>query len=222
MGSVQLPAIPEKMPQALLLLCLLLLPALGQAGSECAVREPPPERWRLVQETLGAQIFEPTEEGVYPQGMARVQWHVQPERLYEQIWHYEHFAEFVPDVVRSEVLERRPREVWVYQRLRFPGPIQDRQYVMRSEDTSEPEQHHYRVRWELSPQPLPPDHGDFPLPEAFRGCWDIEAGTGGGLDAIYWIELAPGGWVPDFAVSNGMRQYLEDLTGALRRRLGIP
>ena len=53
-------------------------------------------------------------------------------------------------------------------------------------------------------------------PASFSGCWDIRPGHDQGLDAVYWIELEPGGLLPDWIVRTAMRRYLTELMKALQ------
>lgn len=149
--------------------------------------------------------------------MARLEWDKDPETLYRLIWNYALFPGVIPNVRHSQILESRQHQVWVYQQLQFPGPVRDRHYIIKSSNNkSRPLKRHFRVEWILDHQfPLPRQTGMI-SPASFSGCWDIRPGHDQGLDAVYWIELEPGGLLPDWIVRTAMRRYLTELMKALQ------
>jgi hypothetical protein len=198
-----------------------ILAAPLSAASPCDEADRPGTAWELSAQTPLAAIYQPVNStGSPPGALVRIQWDADPDLLFEIIWDYEHFADFIPNVKSSRILAKQADRVWVYQQLHLPGPARDRHYVLVSNTAqSNPLQHHYRVEWNLSTQyPLPDD--DLKVtPEHFRGCWKIEAHTPRGLAASYWIELQPGGLLPRWVTQAALRHYVTDLMTALHQRL---
>ena len=80
-------------------------------------------------------------------------------------------------------------------------------------------QQHYRVEWSLDKQFPLPDKARLISPTSFTGCWDIQPNEDHGLNAVYWIQLEPGGLLPDWLVRAAIRRYLADLMAALHEHL---
>lgn len=100
-------------------------------------------------------------------------------------------------------------------------PLSDRHYVMVSEHgSSRPRHDHYVVNWSLDDRYSISKDEDAPvLPQKFQGCWDVRPSMTGGLDAIYSVEIKPGGLIPDWLARHATQRYLVDLMAALYRRL---
>jgi len=191
------------------------------AASPCDKPATPGATWELSAQTPLAELYQPADEAESPPAvLVRIRWDADPDLLYEIIWDYERFADFIPNVKISRILAKQADHVWVYQQLHLPGPARDRQYVIASTNfDSKPAQHHYRVEWNLSTQYPLPEADDLPTPEHFRGCWKIAAGAQSGLAASYWIELDPGGWVPRWMTQTALHHYVTDLMNALHQRV---
>ncbi|MCO6412583.1 MAG: cyclase [Thiogranum sp.] len=207
-----------------LVTCLLLAASAVAAAADtqyrCDTRQPFDTSWELLRQSPDMRIYR-RHTASEPEAAARLRWKADPQALYELIQGYEHFADFIPNVRRSVILERTDQRVWVYQQLNFPAPVRDRHYVLESTDQqSQPATRHYRVEWRLSERfALPAGTGAVP-PAAFGGCWDIRAAPGSGLEAVYAISLDPGGLLPRWITERAMQGYLVDLMTALQRKLG--
>lgn len=203
--------------------CLLFAATAAHAAPEtlynCRAQLPPGPSWTRTWQTADMSLYQRDSAAGLLEAAAHVHWKAEPHTLYQVIWGYEHFADVIPGVRLSVVLERDGHRVWVYQRLNFPAPIHDRHYVLESTDQpSDPAVGHYRVEWQLSNRfDLPPDNGLVP-PAAFSGCWDIHPAPKG-LDAVYRITLDPGGLLPHWVTRPAIRGYLIDLMSALQRKL---
>jgi ribosome-associated toxin RatA of RatAB toxin-antitoxin module len=199
----------------------VILAAPLSAASPCDEPDRPGTAWELSAQTPLAVIYQPANSaGSPPAALVRIKWDADPDLLYEIIWDYERFADFIPNVKSSRILAKQADRAWVYQQLHLPGPARDRHYVIVSNTIgSKPLQHHYRVEWNLSTQYPLPDAGLQVTPEHFRGCWNIEAETQRGLAASYWIELEPGGLLPRWVTQAALRHYITELMAALHQRL---
>lgn len=207
-------------------ICLLTAVSVAgpaTAGSDCEqLRQNLDTDWVKTHETRGATVFRPRQPRAGEmRATAVVTWPFPPARLFREVGDYARFPEFIPGVLRSTVLRKTNRRVWVYQRLAFPSPLHDRHYVMVSDSSaSEPQDAHYRIGWQLDPHfTLPAQDTGLVRPEKFDGCWDIRRLPTRGLTAIYSITLKPGGLVPAWLARRGTRDYVAHLMQALYRHL---
>jgi len=207
---------------------LLLLVTMAAADTSLAAkhstRDPfAGEGWRFVKERDGIRLFDrPVPGSAYPQVKASVLFRAPPARVYAVISDYDVFADFIPYVLESRTLDRRKDTRWVYQRLRLPGPISDRRYIIRSQDDIQRGPGgSYRVAWRLARSgryPVPDAPGVIPL--VMSGSWDLLAARGGsGTVATYALELDPGGLLPAWLVSLAIRDYLPQVVAAVRARV---
>lgn len=204
-----------------LALATVLLPTYIFAQSACE-NPPQPPAWRKLFSDETLTLFEPMTNAGSPQLTARINWPTKPGALYRIIWDYASFRAHIPHVRESTILHQTEYRKWVYQQLELPGPLQDRHYILESSSLdSQPALQHYRVDWKLSNR--------FKLsairlarPAEFSGCWYIRPGNTGGLDALYYIRLDPGGHVPHWLARAGMRRYVKELMEHLRELLHDP
>ncbi len=185
--------------------------------------QPISQGWQLVKEADGIRIFHRSVYGsAYPQAMARTVFGAPPQRVHAVISDYDRFADFIPYVLESETLGRREGIRWVYQRIRFPGPISDRQYIIRVEDLlGQARQGYYRVQWRLATNgkyPIPDRSGV--VPTIMSGFWDLRpAAEGTDTDATYVVHLEPGGMLPAWLMAFAADSYLSRVMAAVRDRV---
>ncbi len=204
-----------------LFLGLIALPGAGWPASECKPVAPPFGHWRLASQQAGTTLYLPEINTVsLPSAAASIHWQFSPRALYETVRDYDEFSTFIPNVVTSHLISTSNNKEWIYQVLQFPALARDRHYLLQSSwQEIDSEKMHYRIDWHLSDRfPLPPG-GQLVVPKQFSGCWDIRASDSGGTEAIYRIELDPGGWLPPWLVQSAMHHYLQSLMSAIRNRL---
>lgn len=179
--------------------------------------------WQFVKEVEGVQIFRRwISSSDYPQAMAKAMLGAAPQQVYAVISDYDHFADFIPYVRESTTVGRRAGIRWVYQRLRFPGPISDRRYVIRIEDVaSHTRDSYYRVEWRLSRnEAYPVADASGVDPAVMSGSWDLRpSGDGTETDATYVVHLDPGGVLPAWLMSLATDSYLPKVMAAVRDRV---
>jgi hypothetical protein len=154
----------------------LALIGTGVATAESAGPTAPDEDpllkagWYPVSERGGLRLYNRAVPGAaIPAALARVRIEVPPARLFSVITDYDHFAEFVPYVVRSRVVYREDGLRRVSQHLRFPGPVADRHYIIESRDSVMPSsQERWRVEWRLVPETSQPAPGSPTIPVSGR------------------------------------------------------
>jgi hypothetical protein len=159
-----------------------------------------------------------------PEAMIVTRLDASPGRVFALVTNYDRFAEFIPNVVESRVLEQNGARTWVFHHLHFGGPVADRVYVIESSDaSSRPLVHHYRVEWRLSARHFPVlDRASGVRPQAFSGFWDLRPlGDGASTQAAYAVHSDPGGMIPRWLVTAMTDRYIREVITALRRRLQI-
>jgi len=154
--------------------------------------------------------------------MARTVFGAPPQRVHAVISDYDHFEDFIPYILESKTLGRREGIRWVYQRLRFPGPISDRRYIIRVEDLlDQARDGYYRVQWRLAANGIYPiPNGSGVIPTIMSGFWDLRPAVDGTeTDAAYVVHLDPGGMLPAWLMSVAADSYLSKVMAAIRDRV---
>ena len=180
--------------------------------------------WHRVATTTAGQIYRRDITGSpIPWIMIVATFEATPGRVHKIVVDYDHFPEFIPNVLQSRVVASEGRDQWVYHHLTFPGPISDRRYVIRSTDSERrPAQQHYRVDWQLDNRSFP----DIGLaagiwPDAFSGFWELKAvGDSNTTVAHYAVHSEPGGFIPGWLVTGMTERYVQQVVEAVRNRLG--
>lgn len=178
--------------------------------------------WQAVSKRDGLRLYNRAMPGAgVPAALARVRIEVPPARLFTIITDYDRFAEFIPYVIHSQVVQREGELRRVSQHLRFPGPVADRHYVIESRNaiTLFP-QECWRVEWRLVPEKdLAVSSAAGVTPAAFTGYWELTPAAGGtATDAIYTLHFDPGGTLPAWLVTLAMNRYLPKVIDAVRAR----
>lgn len=182
----------------------------------------PAEQWRLVRDRDGIRIFHRTVPGSpIPEARADAIIDAPPSRVYAAVSDYDNFPHFVPYVVGSKILRQKGRLVWVYQRLRFPGPIADRRFVIEAvHDIDRPKPGFYTIRWHMAEREtnsLARESGISPA--VFSGSWELRPLEGGFMtDATYAVHLDPGGVLPAWLVTLATDDLLPNVIRAVRDR----
>lgn len=210
-------AFPGLTRQRFPVVCILgLLPVIGLAGDGC-------DAWQQSGSLEAGVLYHRCERGSpVPWVMIRTHIDASPALLHALVTDYENFEGLIPNVAESRLLEKAGDTQWVFHRLHFPGPIADRIYVIRSSDAgSRPQEHYYRVVWELSDRKFPGiDTGAGVWPRAFSGFWEIwSADNGLSSEARYAVHSDPGGWVPGWLVAGMTDRYVGQVVTAIAARL---
>jgi len=216
-GTDMIAATQTRRFAGLVLLCLCPCTDSTLAADACA-------HWQPVLKTPEGQVFHRCRRGsAIDDVMIMSLFRTSPERLYALVTDYEAFENFIPDVIESRVLEKSGTVQWVYHHLRFPGPVADRVYVMKStgEVTGTPPDT-WRVEWALSDRVFPQvDMTAGIRPNSLSGFWVIEAADEAGMTrAQYAVYGDPGGLVPAWLVMRMTDRYVQQVVAAVRRQLG--
>lgn len=182
----------------------------------------PAEPWRLVRDRDGIRIFHRMVPGSpIPEARADAIIDASPSRVYAAVSDYDNFPHFVPYVAGSRIVRQKDRLVWVYQRLRFPGPIADRRFVIEAvHDIDRPKPGFYTIRWRMAEREtngLVQESGISPA--VFTGSWELRPLQGGSMtDATYVVHLDPGGVLPAWLVRIATDDLLPNVIRAVRDR----
>ena len=179
--------------------------------------------WRMSADTAQGRLYHRAVEGSpLPEAMIVTRLDAPPVRVRALVTDYDRFAEFIPNVAESRVLQQAGGRQWVFHRLHFGAPIADRVYVIESSDAaSRPRSNYYRIEWTLSGRHFPVlDDADGVRPRAFSGFWDLRPiEDGDATEAAYAVHSDPGGLMPDWLVMKMTDRYIRQLITVLRRRL---
>lgn len=204
----------------LFMVVLLILPGAAVVAADAGDCD----QWQQIRITTAGTIYQRCRPGsVLPEMMIRTVFQATPGKVHARVTDYDRFAGFIPNVRESRVLDRADTGTeWVFHQLRFPGPVADRVYVIRSSDhASRPQDGYYRVEWELSGRVFPVlQNARGVRPDAFDGFWDLRPiEDGKATDASYSVYSDPGGLVPAWLVTRMTGRYLQQVIMAVRKRL---
>lgn len=146
-----------------------------------------------------------------------------PERVLEVIADYAHYAEFMPYVEESRVVEELEGQPWLFTQLDLPWPIGDRYYTIAIATTrTESERPSIRVEWTMvdPEQHLPVGRGV--AVTVNDGYWELQATADGArTDVTYYVHTDPAGdlptWAIDFANARAAPQVIEAVRSRAER-----
>ena len=179
--------------------------------------------WTLVRRVDDVDLYRrPVQNSAIPALLGHTRLHASIGSVFRVISDYDHFADFIPLVSESRVLERTARTSWVYQRLGLPLLVADRHYIIKVDDNwHDPATAAIAVDWQLDAsrsRSLP--SADALLPAAFKGSWRLAAlPAQSWCDAVYSIHVEPGGAVPDWLFARVSERYVVQVIDAVRKRL---
>jgi len=204
----------------LLISCMFLQP--GMAGAQDQLTDN--QDWILVKATAAGQIYQRTvNQSSVPMIMITTTFKADPARVHAVVTDYDHFAEFIPNVLESRVLMDEDNTQWVFHHLQFPGPVADRVYVLKSTDSRNFEDYDYRVEWQLSQRQFPGiDRCEGIEPRTFTGFWTLRSSAGADVtEARYAVHSEPGGMIPAWVIKTMTQRYVQQVIEAVRNRLEL-
>jgi len=146
---------------------------------------------------------------------------VPARRVHAVIADYNAFADFMPYVTRSRILDASDGIFRVYQRLRLPWPLTERRYVIRAIHRHDgPRPGVYRASWRLDARATPrlAEQPGIP-PRTFSGSWELRPTRNGrSTGAVYTVHMDPGGEVPKWLVSFVTDHFVPQIIAAVRGR----
>jgi ribosome-associated toxin RatA of RatAB toxin-antitoxin module len=193
--------------------------ALLAAGGLFTGTAVPAVEWEKLSEKDGALV----EHRVVPGsriGEIRVTAHspLAPVAVFETIWKYQEYLEFVPYLKRLKLLSDTGDERVAYEQLALPF-VRDRDYTVRFRRRVDPVTHRYEVFIESANDAGPPPDGSHIRVTNIRGGWTAEPGADGkGSLVRYEMKSDPGGRIPAWLADRTMRHAAADLVRAMLKR----
>lgn len=123
--------------------------------------------------------------------------------------------------VASRLLEKPdPHSEIVYERSGAPWPVQDRDVIVRSDETYDAAAHQVRITMKSIDYPkIPPVSGAVRMP-FLRGHWTLTVEHDGAWTHVeYQIHADAGGMIPDWLADNGSKMVPHDTLVALRKQV---
>jgi hypothetical protein len=190
-----------------------------------AVWEPAREGWLFIRRVDNVDLYRrPVQDSDIPALLGHVRFAATSSDVFRVISDYNHFAEFIPLVSESRVLERNARTTWVYQRIGLPLLLADRHYVIKvTDDLPDVATGVITVGWQLDKsRSRSLSSGHALLPAAFSGYWHLAAlPDQAGCDAVYSVHVEPGGAVPAWLFARASEHYVVQVINAVRKRIAV-
>ena len=219
MNGAGKPSLGRRLRPMLGVFILTLPVAMTARGVPDDVQSP----WRMITETAQGRLYHRVVEGSsFPEVMIVTRLEAPPSRVRAAVTDYDRFAEFIPNVAESRVLQQEGGRQWVFHRLHFGAPFADRVYVIESsEAASRPRENHYRIEWTLSARRFPAlDETGGVNPRALSGFWDLRPlAHGNATEAAYAVHCDPGGFMPGWLVETMTDRYIQQVIVAVRLRI---
>lgn len=154
--------------------------------------------WRLVKDKNGIQVYmRHTDESKIKTFRGVTQFDVQAASSlialfndYAAMPRWAHFISSAQEINRKSPLERNLRFT-----TSLPWPLSDREALVHATVIQDPATYDVHIALENAPNLLPPNPGMVRFPW-FRGRFDVNVITATRVEAIYEIELDPGGYIP--------------------------
>ncbi|MDH3431845.1 MAG: SRPBCC family protein [Gammaproteobacteria bacterium] len=177
--------------------------------------------WSLVRDKDGVVVYnrklaESQVHGI----MAQTEIDVEAARIFAVITDFDNWADFMPNVQESEIIDRSERVEWVYLRFRAPF-IKDRSFV--SEVTVEEKINgveRYFMKWQLADERTQKlNIKNIIVPKSNTGYWDLRPiGDGAKTSVTYCLHADPGGNVPNWMINFANAQIAPKVFRAVRQQ----
>ena len=168
---------------------------------------PPAGKWRVVREDSGRRVSEGCGLGVIEAPLVAVR---------DVVDAAQHFDEFMPRILESDVEPVSPEVYLNRQVLDMPFPIEDRRYTVRVETgaVGNGDGAGWQARWTYV-------EGSGNIRES-RGSWTLIPVSADRTVVVYRLLTDPGGrlpaWVVDHAAPRALRRVLSALRGRVLSR----
>lgn len=137
-----------------------------------------------------------------------------PERVYQVITDFEHYAEFMPYLEDSKVIKRSDDEVVTWAIMNAPM-VSRRDWIVRVK--LDPK-NKLGTTWTLATEGPPPSDRAVRL-KVNDGSWTLEPLDGGKRTrCTYYLYTDPGGSIPTWIANKANTMALPDLFEAVRKR----
>lgn len=168
------------------------------------------ERARLDTGEVLVSTGLPGASGV-PANLVRAVINAPPEKVWPLVWDCSRFAQTMPAIAKSEMVEKTERSTLCRVTADLPFPMADLLSVSRAVLTVEP-----GVRWHREWKMV---EGDY---EVNQGSFTLLPWGQGKTLAIYRIEVRPKVPLPDWAVAKAQADRLPDMMERIRKQVAAP
>lgn len=177
--------------------------------------------WSLVRNKNGVAVYNRKLAHSKVRGiMAQAEIDVEPARIFAVITDFDNWANFMPNVRESKIVDRSDQVEWVY--LRFRAPFtKDRSFV--SEVTVEENvngMERYIMRWQLAEERTQElNIKNNIVPRSNTGYWELRpTGDGARTSVTYCLHADPAGKIPRWMINFGNQQVAPKVFQAVRRQ----
>lgn len=202
-----------------ILLASLLLSAPVAANEMDSFKAPGPE-WTQASKNRDLVIFTKDNEKA---GVREIRAHTfvdaPPKAVFEVVGDFDRYADFMPYVQESRILENKGGELLVYSRLN-PPLVSQRDYIIRVKRTEGNASNGgvYKSEWKGEPEAQPERDGIVRV-RLNTGSWTLEPVDGGKRTRLtYSLLTNPGGAIPRWIADRSNTVALPDLFKAVKKR----
>ncbi len=140
------------------------------------------------------------------------------KEIFETVWKYEDYPEFVPYSKRNVIVRNTGTEKIVYSQVAIPI-IKDRDFTVRARYEHYPETGLYLIFGEGTDKEGPPESNDYVRIRRTRASWTIEPAEGGGSEVTYVVASEAGGFVPQWIQNRAQRDAARNFVIAMLNRV---
>lgn len=177
--------------------------------------------WSLVRNRGGVAVYNRELAHSNVRGiMARAEIDVESARLFAVIMDFDNWANFMPNVHESKIIDRSDQVEWVYLRFRAPF-IKDRSFV--SEVTVEENingTERFVMRWQLAEERTQKlNIKNIVVPRSNTGYWELKPTADGARTSVtYSLHADPAGKIPKWMINFANQQVVPKVFKAVRRQ----
>lgn len=198
---------------------LAVVAALLAAAGLLTATAVPAVEWEKLSDKDGALVERrPVPGSRIPEIRVTAHSPLAPAAVFETIWKYQEYPEFVPFLKRLHILSDTGDERVAYEQLALPF-VRDRDYTIRFRRRMDPATHRYEILIESANDAGPPPDSSHVRVTNIRGGWTTEPGPGGkGSLVRYEMQSDPGGRIPAWLADRTQSHAAADLVRAMLKR----
>lgn len=179
--------------------------------------------WELKKEKNGISVYSlKTDTGAFNAIKVEALLKGKVDDLVSILLDVEHHHEWAYGTRKASTLKKvSPHEIIFYKEINSPGPVSDRDLVVRMKVVHHPSTKLTRVESVALPNYIPAKKDFVRIPKS-NEVWEIKSVDSHSIKINYYLEVDPGGSLPPFLVnlfvSKGPYETFENLRGILEAR----
>jgi hypothetical protein len=180
--------------------------------------------WELKKEKNGISVYSlKTDTGAFNAIKVEARLRGKVEDMVAILLDVEHHHQWAYGTKSAAVLKRlSPHEIIFYKEIKSPGPVSDRDMVVRMNVIHHSATKVTKVESVALPDFIPPKKDFVRIPKS-KEIWEIAAVADRKIKINYYLQVDPGGSLPPFLVnlfvSKGPYETFENLRNLLEERL---